>query len=736
MSFLIPFALWALPAAALPLIIHLVSQANTKVVNFSTLQFLRQMEHESIRRLRWHQWIVILLRTLLLLVLVLLLARPVVRGYFQGWTGENASTFSVLIIDDSFSMSGDAPSTVAGEAIGNTWRPRAVLESLHEILTDQSDQERVVIMRTSDARTIYNGSVAELPEVDELASLCEAGYHQDNLAAVLDTIRTSTFQNTASLYANREIFLLSDFQANQQWALRQFSSDTSIWNDWHFILVPIPPLENNIALIRAEVETDIPLVGELMDIAVTVINNGREPRSNVPVQAVLNDVRSGQLVVDLNPGEQKTVRFQVSPTEPGHQQGYAEIDRDERLGDNRFYFHTHIPPQVRILLIEMQELNPSFAEMILSSLAAETPYIQLRTMPATDLNWSPQEVEVVVLNNVSVVSRLLMRQLNEFLTNDGTLIVVPGPGSDNGQALRSIQDELGLPAVNPTPQVLDSPLLLSSRLLETSFIGKIFEHEAELDELPQISQFYPIQPQGDDEVVLWITDNMPLLTRGSHDNGTIFLFSLPFHLQWSDLPLKGSFVPLWHHLVFWQTIEPALTDLRVGDTPILTVKSHQATQPVTLIAPDEIASLFIPDIRTRSVTLGHLNRPGIYKLAAQEQSQTGSLVTDTEEIQFRVNISDEELISGTLERSELMSFFDPSRTYFLAEGDQLEELVSQARFGRELWRPLLYLLVVLLALEMIIGNVYHSPRKPRRDSRSKEQSPRGWRDPEAETDQL
>ncbi len=736
MSFLVPFALWALPAAALPLLIHLISLANTKVVNFSTLRFLRRMEHESIRRLRWHQWIVILLRTLILLVLVLLLARPVVRGYFQGWTGENASTFSLLIIDDSFSMSGDAPSTVASEAIGNTWRPRAVLESLHEILTDQSDQERVVIMRTTDARTIYNGNVAEFPEVDEIANLCEPGYHQDNLAAVLDTIRTSTFQNIAHLYANREIFFISDFQTNQQWALQQFSSDTSIWNDWHFILIPIPAHENNIALTQAEVETDIPLVGELMDVAVTVINNGREPRNNVPVQAVLNDVRSGQLVVDLETGEQKTVRFQVSPTEPGHQQGYAEIDRDERLGDNRYYFHTYIPPEVRILLIEMQELNPSFTQMVLSSLAAETPFIQLRTIPATDLNWNPQEVEVVVLNNVSTVPRLLMRQLNEFLANEGALIIVPGPGMEDGQALRSIQDELGLPAVNSTPQVLDSPVLLNSRLLETSFIGKIFQREAELEELPRISQFYLIQPQGDDEVVLWIADNIPLLTRGSHDNGTIFLFSLPFHLQWSDLPLKGSFVPLWHHLVFWQAIEPTLTDVRVGDAPILSVRSYQVTQPVTLIAPDGITSLFIPDIRTRSVTLGDLDRPGIYKLAAQGQSQTGSSTTDSEEIQFRVNISDEELTSSTLERSELTSFFDPSRTFFLAEGGQLDELVSQARFGRELWRPLLYLLVVLLALEMIIGNVYHSPRKPHRDSQSEGQSSLDWRDPEQEPDQL
>ena len=72
MSFLFPQVLWALPSVALPLLIHLLSRLNTKVLDFSSLQFLRRMRHHSIRRLRWRHWLVILLRTLMLLLLVLL----------------------------------------------------------------------------------------------------------------------------------------------------------------------------------------------------------------------------------------------------------------------------------------------------------------------------------------------------------------------------------------------------------------------------------------------------------------------------------------------------------------------------------------------------------------------------------------------------------------------------------------------------------------------------------------
>ena len=207
-----------------------------------------------------------------------------------------------------------------------------------------------------------------------------------------------------------------------------------------------------------------------------------------------------------------------------------------------------------------------------------------------------------------------------------------------------------------------------------------------------------------------------MLTRGSYNNGTVFLFSLPFHLQWTDLPLKGSFIPLWHHLIYWRAADPALTDVRVDDTPILTVNPRQATQSVTLIAPTDVTSLIIPDIRTRTITLRDLNRPGNYILAFRGQSQPGATQTPDEEIRFRVNIPDEELTGGTLNRSSLLNLLDPDRTFILDESGSVGERIQQARFGRELWRPLLYLLIVLLVLEMIFGNVYHSPRRLARGS--------------------
>ncbi len=712
MSFLIPQLLWALPAAALPLIIHLISRANTQVVDFSTLLFLSKMEHESIRRLRWHQWLVILLRTLILLVLLLLLARPVVKGYFQGWMGDTASTLSVVVIDDSFSMSGEARRT--GQ-LRPQRRAAAILTELFQNLANQGSRGQVVILRATDARTLYDGPATNLPKVEELASLFRPGYRRDNLQAVLDSLSSPAFQDGARLYANREMVLVSDFQVHQQGALRQLGRDGSTWADWHFFIMPVDAQDQNLAVIDVNVTTTIPLVGELMDVTATVRNTGDEPQRNIPVQIVLNDVRSGQLVVDLNVGEQKTFTFQVAPPISGHQQGYAAIERDQRPGDNRFYFHTFIPEEVRVLLIEPPDPDPSFPGLALNALASETPHIQLQVVSPADITWEPQNHTVIVLNNLAGVPRLLSRRLRAFMDGGGSLIVIPGPDGEHSQALGSLIEQLDLPPVELAPRGLGSPLPLDDQALETSLFSQAFARERELDALPRISLIYPVHPRGQDEVVLRVQGSLPLLTRTGSGTGTVFLFSLPFNLQWTDMPIRGSFIPLWHRLIYWRPANSVLADVRIGDRPVLAVTPRQSTQSMTLTAPNKVTSLIIPDMRTRTITLRNLQEPGIYALFPTGGRQPNDSQTLDQGAKFRVNIPQEELTAGYLNPAALASLFGPGQAFILAAGGSVEEHIQQARFGKELWRPLLYLLIILLILELIIGNVYSSPRRPARD---------------------
>jgi hypothetical protein len=100
-TFLYPTLLYFLPLAALPFIIHLVGERRHQPYDFSSLKFLREIEYESLKKLRWRQWLILLLRTLAIVFFILALAKPLFRGFAA------SSDSGILLIDRSFSTRQD-----------------------------------------------------------------------------------------------------------------------------------------------------------------------------------------------------------------------------------------------------------------------------------------------------------------------------------------------------------------------------------------------------------------------------------------------------------------------------------------------------------------------------------------------------------------------------------------------------------------------------------------------------
>lgn len=78
-ALLLPMALAALAALALPLLIHLARRSEQRPTVFAALRWLREKPRPR-SRLRFDEWLLLLLRLLLLALLALWLARPVLFG--------------------------------------------------------------------------------------------------------------------------------------------------------------------------------------------------------------------------------------------------------------------------------------------------------------------------------------------------------------------------------------------------------------------------------------------------------------------------------------------------------------------------------------------------------------------------------------------------------------------------------------------------------------------------------
>ncbi len=99
LSFLNPMLLWAVPLAAVPIIIHLLNRRRFHEVRWAAMEQLLKALERNRKRLRMEQWLVLLLRTLAVLLLVLLVSRPQLGGGLV-----SGVTHHVVVLDDSASM--------------------------------------------------------------------------------------------------------------------------------------------------------------------------------------------------------------------------------------------------------------------------------------------------------------------------------------------------------------------------------------------------------------------------------------------------------------------------------------------------------------------------------------------------------------------------------------------------------------------------------------------------------
>src|ERR1700744_1629281 len=102
LTFLFSAALFALPLAGLPVVLHLLFRRKSPVVMFPTLRFIKSSVQRTAARKRIHRWLLLACRALLLALLIWAIAQPA-KILSSGWFG-GGSTVAAVVIDTSYSM--------------------------------------------------------------------------------------------------------------------------------------------------------------------------------------------------------------------------------------------------------------------------------------------------------------------------------------------------------------------------------------------------------------------------------------------------------------------------------------------------------------------------------------------------------------------------------------------------------------------------------------------------------
>ena len=203
MSFLAAPMLFGLALASLPVIIHLLNRRRFQVVDWAPMRYLKLTVRTNRRRIQIEQLLLLILRTLLIVILVAAVARPVLAKTGLGaWLARRNRVSRLIVIDTSLNT---------GYRVGGRSALDRAKAAVAEIVANSGGQDALTVLTTSpgaaplareagpEATARVSAAVRDLKPTD---AACDwsATFKQ-----VDDALNTATFPD-------RQVILVTDLR--------------------------------------------------------------------------------------------------------------------------------------------------------------------------------------------------------------------------------------------------------------------------------------------------------------------------------------------------------------------------------------------------------------------------------------------------------------------------------------------------------------------------------------------
>lgn len=712
MTFLNPLVLFGLVAAAIPLILHLLNLRKLRTIEFSTLAFLKELQQTKIRRLKLRQLLLLIVRTLLLIFIILAFARPALRGSFLPGFGAQAHSTVVFILDDSFSMT-------AGDEHGEYFKQAK--ESAGRLIDLLKDGDEAFLLRLSD-----------LPKATIDPAIHDFGALRTVIAEspvspvrrpMRDALQAAARLLLKSRNANREVYIISDMQRTL-FADQAGPADSSLASAFDerikvFMVAIGSRSVPNSAVDSVEVKTKILEAGRPTEVYTSVRNFNPAPLRDDVVSIFLDGARAAQGSVTSEPFGSSSVQLEVTPKRTGFIKGYIELEADALEADNRRYFTLHVPEQVNVTMVAPSSHDIQYLLLAARAGQGEGSHVFLNLqqltpdrIPFLDL----KNTDVLVFANVASFSGADAGRIAGFVRQGGGVILFPGPGVETGNYNATILPALGIPPVENLLSAGPNQAAASFQKIDADhpIFETLFEEEGDRGkparaaiESPAIRSSLNRQAGKHGQTIIGLTTGNPFLTDHSVGDGKVLFYSVPPTLDWSDLPLKGIFAPLFYRsLIYVSSRGEVLRPSTAGEEVSLKIQKAPAAPQFTLVSPDGTEEFIQTESgspahsATSSVSLvpKRLTQPGFYEVRNGKSVLTVAAVNiDPLESDTRKAGAEE------IERFWKRTGIPLSSIRSAGVQDQLQSAILQSRFGIELWKYCIALALAMALLEMFIA---------------------------------
>jgi aerotolerance regulator-like protein/VWA domain-containing protein/CARDB protein len=715
-SFLSSLFLWALPLAAVPIVIHLLHRRRRQVIRWGAMQLLLEAAPTKRRVWQINDLLLMLLRTLAVAAVILAFSLPQVRSGLLG--GKTPGRDTIFIVDSSLST---------GRLVNGAPVFDAIRNKTHELLAglDDSDQVRLILAANRPEWLVRNLTAApsSRQEIFERISSLKSTLSTADMPACLQAALGSELPAGAT---SRLIVVITDgvehgWSADSRsfWqGIREAASRSAVPTTVNVVIAgssksPFANLSvDKLGMTRSHLGA-----GELFSVTARIRNTGDVPRDATVLKWDLDGRPCGESQVSaLSPGESHDVVFETSCDQPGVFLLSGRLGTtDDLSGDNSASIAVDALDRLPILVcrseadLERPASQPDFLKAALGrgpeashdagqASVFDPTLIGIDALGATDL----ARYRCVVLDDVLPPSAEVADRLSDFAAKGGGVWLMLGANITADQ-FNSILFRDGFGFV---------PLKLGLRLAAANDRDKFFTIHApegtnlatvllgdterlDIDDVRISQRWQLLVPEAADDlsVLLETGDGAPLAVEHFTGKGRIIVQGVPNVTSWSNLPLCQAYVPLVQEWI-WYLTDPTATkyNLRPGQ-PIVPswpeggdVKQVQVRTPLEAETTVPNTTVQIEKSQT-STDFRETAFPGNYVV------RTVLADARTREIPFTVERDPDESRLVPLSKEQIGAISEQGGLRFVADGLAVPEGAAKP----VVYRPLSNYFVILLA---------------------------------------
>lgn len=763
-------------AFVIPLAIHLLFRNRFRTIDWGAMFLLRDVVQANRRRMRWHHWILLLLRCAIPLLLALAMARPLISAgqFLSGRSLPGSQPLSlVLMIDDSRSMSAAR-------------RSSSLVGAADQILDSLSRTDEVIVMRSSELNSpVSTGSVQDAR--DQIRDL-----RFDGVCVPLDEMVAAAIGACSSTsHPYRRIVIGTDFQESlladvstdtmQSIADRLTTSDEVMPIELDFIDVAANEDAGsigNVVVESVEVESSFVLEKQPARLSAVIRNDSDAAIASMRCVWAVGDKDLHTEMISMPPRSSAPIAWSHPFERSGETSVTLSVQHDDALmSDNRRRLAIEVMPPIRVWLIDGEpssqplQSETDFLKIALSPYAFQInrlgkSYDQnsndgnlLRDLVSTkiftsesfrraDPLWQTDPPDLLVFANVETLPELTSEKPSDapvlsYLKRGGSVVLFDGDRVDASQ-----WNSLGWLPAKLTPRIesaspgmrIEAP---GSMYEPWSVLGGSDESLFDTVEVNRIRVWEPADDPatgnpaaGNPATVLLRTQSgQPIVVSrgvtiaspptgeftGEFTGGRVIQFAIPCDTAWSNLPLRPVFLPMIQQLVLDLAGKAHRLNGPPGSTFRLTRASDGTLWRVTL--PDATA-LSVATQDSQPLSFSDTSQVGVYQFTAVADRQTESPDKAETPVQIRVvDVPASESVLRKITPQMQKRAVDRLGGRLFFDVQSWTNSASRARFGLEIWRPLLMLLLAVMVSEVLwqqlgstrVKNVSRST-KPNRES--------------------